>query len=126
MGHQCLICGRLEVVLEEYEGAFAHSPAQFRSACPLRRTYTRRGEAYAGISSNSGPNGGGSPAWGLVQHFAEGHDVKCAERGGLGNTAAAVVQAITAAAVEAKCWGAKATQRVGANAAFGIAKENRT
>jgi len=61
---------------------------------------------------------------GLVQHFAEGHDVKCAEGGGLGNTAAAVVQAITAA-VEAKCWGAKATQRVGADAAFGIAKENR-
>src|SRR4029077_8785137 len=48
----------------------------------------------------------------LVQHFAEGHDVNCAEGSGLGNTAAAVVHAITAAAVEVKCRGAKAGQGV--------------
>ena len=44
---------------------------------------------------------------GLVQHFAEGHDVKCAETTGLGNASGAVVQAIAAATAKAEGRGAK-------------------
>ena len=49
---------------------------------------------------------------GLVQHLAEGHDVKCAEGGGLGNTTAAVVHAIAAAAGKVKCRRANVSQGV--------------
>ena len=49
---------------------------------------------------------------GLVQHLAEGHDVKRAEGGGLGNTTAAVIHAVTTAAGKVKCRRANVSQGV--------------
>ena len=46
---------------------------------------------------------------GLVQHFAEGHDVKCAELVDVVNAATGVVKAITAPAAKVKRRGANAS-----------------
>ena len=48
----------------------------------------------------------------LVQHFAEGHDMKCAESSGLRNAAAAVSDAVAAAPAEVEGRSAKRGQRV--------------
>jgi hypothetical protein len=78
----------------------------------LVRICARRGEADARINVILARTVAVKVPLGLVQHFAEGHDVKCAELVDVVNAAAGVVKAITPTAGKVKCRGANASQGV--------------
>jgi hypothetical protein len=90
------------------------SPVQFRSACPriAQDLSARRGEAASRINLILARTVAVKVPTALVQHLAEGHDVKRAEGGGLGNTTAAVIHAVTTAAGKVKCRRANVSQGV--------------
>jgi hypothetical protein len=78
----------------------------------LVKICARRGEADARVNLILARTVAVRVPPGLVQHFAEGHDVKCAELVDSVNAAAGVVKAVTAPAGKVKCRGANGSQGV--------------